>query len=294
MKILSEISETHGLLQDDLARLAESFKLLKDTTEQVSTEATNTALFIKDQLSDTTYRFYSVIDAVNDLIIIKDGEGRWKTLNAFGQSLYGFSKEDYFNKTDLDLAKDFPHLSDGFKYCYDTDTKAWESGIYYREIESFVIENKLKHFDVIKTPIFKKNGTKKELVVIGRDITEFKNTELKNKAFIAAINSASDNIFIINPDGVITFCNNTVLKTFGFNVHEDIEGKNISIISSGKMPREIFNDLWKTVKDNNIWSGIIVNKHTSGYFINCKVTAIPVMNGSPEPIYYICTMKIIN
>ena len=294
MKSLSAITETHGLLQDDLAKLAESFKLLKETTEQVSTEATNTALFIKDQLKDTTYRFYSVIDSVSDLIIIKDSEGRWKTLNAFGQSLYGLNKGDYFNKTDLDLAKEYPLLSDGFAYCYETDKKAWETHTYYREIESFVIENQLRYFDIIKTPIFHKNGSKKELVVIGRDITEFKTNEFKNKAFIAAINSASDNILIIDPNGVVMFCNDAVIKTFGFNAHSCIEGQKISIISSDTMPKEIFKDLWVTVRSNNVWTGIIVNKHTSGYLINCKVTAIPVMNGEPEPIYYICTMKILN
>ncbi len=282
------------LLQDDLTKLAESFKLLKDTTEQVSTEATNTAIFIKDQLKDTTFRFFSVIDSVSDLIIIKDGEGRWKTLNNFGQTLYNIKREEYFNKTDLELAKEFPELAEGFIYCNETDKKAWESHSYYREIESFEIDNQRRYFDVIKTPIFHKNGKRKELVVIGRDITEFKNIELKNKAFITAINSASDNIFVINPHGVVTFCNDAVIDTFKFNSHKSIEGQKISIISSGKMPKEIFHDLWETVQNNNTWTGVIINKDTLGNLINCKVTAIPVMNGLPHPIYYICTMKIMN
>lgn len=294
MKNLTAINETYNLLQGDLAKLADSFKLLKDTTEQVSTEATNTAIYIKDQLKDTTYRFFSVIDSVNDLIIIKDGKGRWKTLNAFGQTLYNLNHDDYFDKTDLEIAEQFPILAEGLKYCHETDKKAWEAKTYYREIESFVVDYQLKHFDVIKTPIFKKNGERKELIVIGRDITEFKNIELKNKAFISAINSASDNIFIIDPNGVVTLCNDSVIRTFGFNSHTCIEGQKISILSSGKMPKEIFKDLWETVKSNNIWTGLIVNKHVSGTFINCKVTAIPVMNGLPEPIYYICTMKVVN
>lgn len=294
MKSINDINDTYNLLHDDLSKLAESFKLLKETTEQVSTEATSTAMYIKEQLTDTTYRFFSVIDAVNDLIIVKDGEGRWRTLNTFGENLYGFKREDYFNKTDLELAEEFPHLADGFRYCAITDEKAWESKSYIREIETFTIDYSLRHFDVMKTPIFLPNGERKELVVIGRDITEFKNIELKNKAFISAINSASDNIFIIDSEGVVMLCNDSVLKTFGFNNHECIEGKKISIISSGKMPKEVFKDLWDTVKSNNIWSGIIINKHMLGHFINCKVTAIPVMNGEPEPIYYICTMKILN
>lgn len=279
---------------DNMAKLSEAYNLLKQTTEQVTKEAYNTAEYIKNQLTDSNWRFFSVIDAVNDIILIKDCKGRWKTLNKFGQSLYKFNKEDYFNKTDREILAKFPQYRETFEYCIQTDEKAWSSGKSHREIEIFTDDKKQVHyFDVIKTPTYNDDKSKKELIVIGRDITEIQESDFKYKAFSHALNAASDNIFIIDKLGVVIMCNDAVIKTFGFTSHKCIEGHPISIIGSNTTSKAIFADLWTTVKNNNIWTGVIINKHISEALINCKVTAIPVMNGSPEPIYYICIMKII-
>lgn len=281
-------------LKDDMAKLSNAYQLLKKTTDQVTKEAYHTAEYIKTQLIDTTYRFFSVIDAINDVVIIKDSMGKWMTLNKFGQSLYKFTKKDYYKKTDKEIAEQFPHLKSVLDHCITTDEKAWKSGTQYREIEIFTDEKKqIKYFDVVKTPIFYDNGEKKELVIIGRDITEIKASDFKYKIFSNALNAASDNIFIIDKNGIVMMCNDAVISTFGFNSHTCIEGHPISIIGSNTTPKAVFADLWATINSNNIWTGVIINKHVNDSLINCKVTAIPVMNGLPKPIYYICTMKII-
>lgn len=66
-------------VKEDMIKLQESFNLLKKTTENVSTEAIQTANFLKKQLAETNYRFYHVIDSINDIVLIKDGQGRLST-----------------------------------------------------------------------------------------------------------------------------------------------------------------------------------------------------------------------
>ena len=62
-------------------RLEGSLQLLKKTTDEVSVAAVNAAVVLEQQLRDIERRFFSTIDIIDDLVIVKDGDGRWKTLN---------------------------------------------------------------------------------------------------------------------------------------------------------------------------------------------------------------------
>lgn len=273
----------------DISKLLESFNLLQETTKSVSCEATNTALYLKDQLSSVTFRFFSVIDSINDLVIIKDGEGRWQTANKFAQQIFGFTPDLHRGLTDPELAKALN--AEDLNQCTISDNKAWASQKYHRDIETFEIDNKTVHFDVIKTPIFNSDGSRKELIVIGRDITDYVESERRNRFLTAALNSASDNILLIDDNGVVNFCNDHFLKAFGFTSHADIEGKSIATISSGLMTHAFFEKMWTTIRNNEVWNDVVINKHLDGRYVKCFVSIIPIMNGRPFPIYYLTTMK---
>lgn len=278
-------------LHDDLQKLADSFRLLRETTDQVSSEATTTAHYLKDKLHDTTFRFFSVIDSVNDIIIIKDVEGRWKTLNKFAQGLFELNPTEYTGKTDEELAILYPHHSQGLYYCAETDRKAWKAKKPHRETEKIVFNGITKYFDIIKTPIYYDNGKPKELVIIGRDITDYIKVQQRNNACTSALNSASDNILILNKYQEIIFCNDSFLRTFGYESHEDVEGKHINSIRSSNVSDEYLDSMWKTLKSNVPWMDTIVKKHTDGTDIKCHLSILPVMNGAKEPIHYILVLK---
>ena len=287
---LSTNNNVYGL-QSDLEKLAESFKLLRDTTDQVSAEATSTALYLKDKLNDTTFRFFSVIDSVDDIIVIKDAKGKWKTLNKFTQSLFELNPDQYIGKTDEELAHLYPEHAEGMLYCVETDNKAWSTKKPHRETEKLIVKGRTKYFDIIKTPIFYPTGKPKELIIIGRDITDYVKSQQRNNACILALNSASDNILILNKNREIIFCNDAFLHTFGYNQHSEIEGKSINNIRSSKSTDEYLENMWNTVNNNTPWIDYTITQHTDGSDINCYLSILPVMNGLPEPIHYICIIK---
>lgn len=282
------------ILQEDLEKLSNSFKLLRETADQVSNEANSTANFLREKLHDTTFRFFSVIDAIDDLVVIKDEHGRWKTLNKFGQKLYGLRPDQFMGKTDLELAELFPNHAEGLHYCNKTDELAWNSNRFHREIESFSVNGPVLHFDMIKTPVFYDNGSRKELIVIGRDVTELKNSQIINKACTDALNNASDNIIIFDNSETIIFCNDHMIHEFEFQNHQVIEGKKIDIISSGYRTDEQIQEIWNTIRNNMPWHGFSRLKSFFGDPIDGLVTILPVMNGLPHPAYYICMIKTKN
>lgn len=281
--------EQHHIIS--LEALDASQKLLSSTASEVADAAAGAAESLRQQLTDTESRLYSIIDSIDDFVLVKDGEGRWKTMNTFGQGLYGWHNYEYLGKTDYELAEEYPDLKYHLYECLTSDIQAWEMGIPTRSEEHVVINNRMQYFDVVKTPVYDDHGNRKELIIVGRNITEVKEKHKRVKACFNALNAASDVIIICDGHGHIVFCNDKFLMKFGFTDFHDVIGKKMNIISSGKTTDKLYEELWSTIRSNKLWSGEITNKTAKGVDVKCKVNIMPVMNGVPDPIYYICTMK---
>lgn len=291
----------------DVRSIDESFQLLKATTVEVSQAAASAAKVLQERLDNSESRFFWTIDSIEDFVLIKDSEGRWKTLNKFGQRLFSITRADYFDLTDEQIAKRFPHLKETFDYCTKTDRKAWESGTSSRSEEKVPFDGGYRYLDMIKTPTFNDDGSKKELVIVGRDVTELYENERREKACFQALNSASDAIAIIDQKAKLFFCNDQFVNIFDFTNYQEIVGKTLITI----LPNfPLYEEMWETVQQNRTWSIQCPHsplKHGSEITecihspescdpLNCPIrkmqlTILPMMNGQPKPIYYICTFK---
>jgi len=75
--------------------------------------------------------------------------------------------------------------------------------------------------------------------------------------------------------GIITFVNDDLVRITGFSKAELI-GAPHNIFRHSDMPKEAFADLWKTIKNQFTWSGLVKNKTKSGgfYWVRANVTPI--------------------
>ncbi|OLO40359.1 hypothetical protein BTR23_07680 [Alkalihalophilus pseudofirmus] len=119
----------------------------------------------------------SFINAMSDFISIKDGNNRWIEINDFGYKLYDLNEEDYTGKNDAELSKLYPSYREHFLECVNTDEEAWAKKKPIQFEEVLFLEEGERIFQVIKVPLFKKDGRRKALFVIGRDITDIKRAE---------------------------------------------------------------------------------------------------------------------
>ena len=78
-----------------------------------------------------------------------------------------------------------------------------------------------------------------------------------------------------NLKGIITSFNNTFQKISGFD-YEELDNKNHNVIRHPDIPPAAFDDLWKTVKTNQHWMGIIKNRVKNGnhYWVDAYVSPI--------------------
>lgn len=135
---------------------------------------------LQQENEQTSLSFTNLIDLAEDIICVKDGEGRWLLANQADIKLFGLEGVDYFGKTDYELSYYTSKIyKDAFKTCLVTDEIAWKKGDISRSDERIPIDDKGNEriYDVIKKPVFNPDGSKRVLIVMGRDVTEKRNIE---------------------------------------------------------------------------------------------------------------------
>ena len=82
-------------------------------------------------------------------------------------------------------------------------------------------------------------------------------------------------------DGKITYVNDTFAEISGYEPAELI-GKNHSMIRHPDMPKSAFTDMWKTIKNGDIWKGYVKNLRKDGgyYWVYARVSTV-LKNGKP-------------
>lgn len=109
---------------------------------------------------------------------------------------------------------------------------------------------------------------------------------VREKACFDALNAASDAVAFIDPDATIFFCNDKFVNMAGLESYKDALGVPLRNLLKCREAREItdFDMMWAHVQTNETW----VRKCSR---MNIEMTIVPIMNGLPHPIYYICTFK---
>ena len=133
------------------------------------TSAMTTSAFMLDSES----QLRGLIDAIQEFIVLKDGQGRWLITNRIVIDTYRLQGVDYVGKTDMELALIRPEFHEAFVYNVQTDEQAWQKGSALRIQKSFMgLDGHLNTWEVIKTPSFDEAGNRHQLVIVSRNITE--------------------------------------------------------------------------------------------------------------------------
>lgn len=122
--------------------------------------------------------YLSLLDSIQEFIVVKDGAGRWLFCNQTALVAYEMSGFDYVGMTDEELLTLRPQFADGFTYNIKTDSLAWQNRSPTLIEKSFMgQEGRINTWEVIKTPSFNADGTRYRLVIVSRNITERKIAE---------------------------------------------------------------------------------------------------------------------
>ncbi len=229
------IAITSCLLYYLLAK-REQFKVIKQEEQKLST----------------------LINAMVDFVNFKDGEGRWIQANEFGLKLFQLENVDYKGKKDSELAEYTSFYKDSLLYCEKSDEEAWKARKITRFEETALLSSgETKTFDTIKVPLFHEDGSRKGLVVIGRDITERKITEQKlaesEQRYKSLFEYNPDLVYMLDLNGNITNLNPQFEVITGYRREEYI-GKSIHEFVQNRDKERLIQSFHKVIE-----SGIGVN-----------------------------------
>jgi len=117
-----------------------------------------------------------------------------------------------------------------------------------------------------------------------------KNNELK--AQMDAINKFAL-VSKTDPRGIITYVNDLFCEVAGYR-RDKLIGKPHNVVRHPDMQKSVFENLWKTIKAGNVWSGKIKNlaKDGSSYLVDANISPIYDENGDLKE--YIGIRYLIN
>ena len=106
------------------------------------------------------------------------------------------------------------------------------------------------------------------------------------------IKLSSDDMIVSETDlkGNIVFANADFCKISGYTI-EELVGNPHNMVRHSDMPKAAFEDLWKTVKKGEIWTGIVKNRTKMGDYYWVNATVYLSKNSSGESRYISVRVK---
>lgn len=226
-------------------------------------------------------RLYTLINAMVDVVIFKDGKGRWIEANEFGLKLFQLEKVDYKGKTDLELSKYSKYGGKSLLECMGSDKRAWESRDNIH-VEEFIPmpDGSIKPIDTIKIPLFNEDGSRKGIVLIGRDMTNIVQAQQqlyeKEQRYRSLFRYNPEPMMMMDLNGLITKVNPRFEAVTGYS---NIELLGIPFLDLHFNETDGLIDSFQYVLQNhrgiNSSDVILTTKHGKKIILSC--TFVPIL-----------------
>lgn len=174
-------------------------------------------------LHDKEAHLRTLIQAIPDLIWLKDVNGVYLNCNKKFESFFGAAEDQILGKTDYDFVDQ--KLADFFR---KNDLKAIEAGkpTSNEEWIVFASDGHRVLLETIKTPMFDSNGSIIGVLGIGRDITDRNQAEERlrqsEQKYRTLIESMADGVYRSTPEGRFVEANPALVKILGYDNLEDL------------------------------------------------------------------------
>lgn len=189
-----------------------------------------------------TNYFYSLLNLITDPIFIKDQNKKYIVINKHFENLFGISKEDIINRTDLEIfsSKEAKEYIKSDQYVLTQNLTISE--IHWRNFKN--PKNNFKDdilcFNTIKSPIFSNSGKPIGIIGISKDITSNQLKILEQKSNLYLSRSIEESMYnlveTISPEKTLKnslklICESLGLISIAFYL-KDFENKNKIILYS--------------------------------------------------------------
>lgn len=237
---------------------------------------------------DRDEELFAIVDHLGSGVLLADGKKPLYVNQVFAE-IFGFEKPE--DVLILDSYFDFvvPHDRERILGYAKARVSGQDAPIEY-EFEGLRPDGSVVHVLNRPTSIHWK-GKKVTLATIV-DITKRKVAENKlaerNKQlrFLQNALDAHAIVSVTDTNGNITYVNDKFCEVSGWS-REEMIGQKHSVLRSDDQSPQLFEDMWKTLRDGKIWQGEIQNKSKNGELYWVHTTFVPNLDETGRPFQYI-------
>jgi diguanylate cyclase (GGDEF)-like protein/PAS domain S-box-containing protein len=140
-------------------------------------------------------------------------------------------------------------------------------------------------------PLFSRDGRRKALVVIGRDVTERHAAE-RELGIAAAAFEVQEGIMITDAENHILRVNRAFVTLTGYSMEEAI-GKTPAILKSGRQNEAFYQTMWATLGRAKYWQGELWNRRKNGELFPVWLTITALLDANGKVRNYIAAFSDI-
>ena len=225
-------------------------------------------------LANANARLQGVLDSATQLsIIATDLEGRITLFNSGAEKMLGYTAAEMLGRTPdiihsvTEMELRGAELSETLKrpvQGFDIFVQAARQGGYESREWIYVRKNGSGFpVELVVTGVKDHEGKLTGFLGLATDISARKKSQQQMRKLSAAIKHSPTSIVITDKEGLIEYANPKFFELTGYTEAE-IAGQTPRLISSGKMPKEIYKDLWDTLLSGREWQGELLNKKKNG------------------------------
>lgn len=289
------ILETHRFINNKEYWFRNSIQPIKDNQGNVIAVFVN-ATNITDQktaeirIKESELKYKTLFEESPDgYLIVKDGH--FVDCNKASLQILNANREHIVGKTPQQISPEFQpdgQLSDtAVKKVIDL---AFQNKRHQFEWAHVKPNGDLVHVDVILSPIV--TGKEQILFTSWRDITAQKEAQILIKKLQSTVEKSPISIFITDSEGIIEYVNPHTTITTGYST-EELIGSNPRILKSGFTNPKVYEELWFTIKNGNVWKGILNNRRKNGSLYWESTTITPIVNEAGVIINFIAIKEDI-
>lgn len=259
---------------------------------------------VEQALLDARQQLNDIIDFFPDAVFVIDRDKRVTIWNRAMEKMTGIPKEEMIGKGDHEYAIPFYGIRrTQLLNLFDVDDAELEAK--YANIrrtgeildaETFcpaLYDGEGAYVWATGVPLYDANGQRIGAIESIRDISERKKNEDFLRKLTHGIENSASAVLITDLNGTIEYVNKKFTQLTGYSPEEAI-GRNPRILKSDATPREVFDNLWRTILSGQEWRGELLNRRRTGEVYWSIASISPLHNEQGEITHFIANVEDIN
>ncbi|MGB0743035.1 MAG: PAS domain-containing hybrid sensor histidine kinase/response regulator [Opitutales bacterium] len=237
------------------------------------------------ELTRTVERLKAQLDMVSDLLLTLNKEGVVEALNDQGHRLLGYNEGELVGKDWIEtcvpdksreevrkLFEDLIAGNDETREGHVTQLKRRDGSHAYVSWRNALIRDD--------------SGEAIGMFATGRDISKrtYLNTALRKTESV--VRNMASSVVITDVEGIIEYANPAACRITGYEMGELI-GRHTRMFGSGKQSKAFYREMWSSIKDQNVWRGMMQNKRKDGSLYWESAVIYPVIDDNGKTINYL-------